>query len=298
MEQHLFPNLERYQAILNQYGFNLARALVFLVIGLLLMKVISRGLRTLLAKTKFSPAVASTVTNVVKALLLLVVLLSAATEAGLDTRLVIRSLVVVTLAAVALIMLFRPYIPNLPFKPGNTIRTGEWLGKVEATTFINTRMRTFDGKTVFIPNSKILNDFVVNYQWTPNRRIKIDVCIGYDQDLMKAKQTLEALMIADPRVVTAPRPVVYVLNLKPGFIELGGRAWVDNKVFWVTRCELIERTKFAFDRAGIKFANQKFDIYRYEGTAAGDMAGDGHWESETWPEDLNLTDQNESEVSA
>lgn len=298
MEQHLFPNFERYQTILHQYGFNLIRALLFLVIGLMLLKVISRGLHTLLARTRLSPAVVATVTNVVKALLLLVVLLSAATEAGLDTRLVIRSLVVVTLAAVALIMLFRPYIPSLPFKPGNTIRTGEWLGKVEATTVINTRMRTFDGKTVFIPNSKILNDFVVNYQYTPNRRIKIDVCIGYDQDLMKAKQTLEALMIADPRVVTSPRPVVYVLNLKLGYIELGGRAWVDNKIFWVTRCELIERAKFAFDRAGIKFANPKLDMYRYEGTAADAMAGDGHWESDTWPEDLNLADQTESEVPA
>lgn len=298
MEQHLFPNLERYQAILHQYGFNLIRALLFLVIGLILMKAISRGLRTLLARTRLSPAVAATVTNVVKALLLLVVLLSAATEAGLDTRLVVRSLVVVTLAAVALIMLFRPYIPSLPFKPGNTIRTGEWLGKVETTTFINTRMRTFDGKTVFIPNSKILNDFVVNYQFTPNRRIKLDTCIGYDQDLMKAKQTLESLMIADPRVVTNPRPVVYVLNLKPGFIELGGRAWVDNKDYWTVRCELLEKTKFAFDRAGIKFANPKLDVHRYAEETTYGIHRDDHWESDTWPEALHLSEQKESEVSA
>ncbi|MFH1984620.1 MAG: mechanosensitive ion channel domain-containing protein [Pseudomonadota bacterium] len=298
MEQHLFPNLERYQAILHQYGFNLVRALVFLVIGLILMKAIARGLRLLLAKTRLKPATAATSTNVVKAILLLVVLLSAATEAGLDTRLVIRSLVVVTLAAVALIMLFRPYIPNLPFKTGNTIRTGAWLGKVEATTFINTRVRTFDGKTVFIPNSKILNDFVINYQFTPNRRIKIDVCVGYDQDLMKAKQTLEALMIADPRVVTDPRPVVYVLNLKLGYIELGGRAWVNNKVFWATRCDLVERTKFAFDQAGIKFANPKLDIFRHEGVSTDGVGGDEHWESQTWPEDYDMIGPKESEVPA
>jgi small conductance mechanosensitive channel len=298
MEQKLFPNLDRYQAILSQYGFDLIRALAFLVIGLILMKLIARGVHALLAKSPMSPATAATVTNVIKALLLLIVLVTSATEAGLDTKMVFRSLLVVTLAAVALIMLFRPYIPSLPFKPGNTIKTGEWLGKVEATTMINTRMRTFDGKTVFIPNSKILNDFVVNYQWTPNRRIKIDVFIGYDQDLTKAKQTLEALMIADPRVVAAPRPVVYVLNLKPGYIEIGGRAWVDNKDYWTVRCELIEKTKFAFDQAGIKFANNKLDIHRYEGEAACGTHSDGQWESETWPEEIRLMDQKESEVTS
>ena len=37
------------------------------------------------------------------------------------------------------------------------------LGKVEGTTFLNTRMRTLDGLTVFIPNRQIFNDIVINY---------------------------------------------------------------------------------------------------------------------------------------
>ncbi len=35
MEQQLSPNLERYQVILQQYGFDLIRALALLVIGLM-----------------------------------------------------------------------------------------------------------------------------------------------------------------------------------------------------------------------------------------------------------------------
>lgn len=298
MEPQLFPNLERYQVILQQYGFDLIRALIFLVVGLIAMKYVARGLKTLMARTPMAPATAATAINVVKAVLLLIVLMTAATEAGMDSRIVFRSLLVVTLAAVALIMLFRPYIPSLPFKEGNTIKTGEWLGKVEATTFLNTRMKTFDGKTVFIPNSKILNDFVINYHYTPSRRIKIDVFIGYDQDIMKAKQTIEAVMIDDPRVVKSPRPVVYVLNLKPGYIEIGGRAWVNNKDYWAVRCELLEKAKFALDRAGIKFANPKLDIHHYEGEAVyGIHGGEGAWESDTSPGALITTAKMESEVT-
>ncbi|MBU0989935.1 MAG: mechanosensitive ion channel family protein [Proteobacteria bacterium] len=32
----------------------------------------------------------------------------------------------------------------------------------------------FDGKVVFIPNHKILNDQVVNFALRPNRRVDID----------------------------------------------------------------------------------------------------------------------------
>jgi small conductance mechanosensitive channel len=37
------------------------------------------------------------------------------------------------------------------------------MGKVEAIRFLNTRLQTFDGKTFFVPNRKILDDIVINY---------------------------------------------------------------------------------------------------------------------------------------
>ncbi len=113
-------------------------------------------------------------------------------------------------------------------------------------TFLNTRMRTFDGKTFFVPNRQILNEIVINYQFSGTRRIKIDIGIRYDQDLLKAKRVLEAVMTEDARVKTKPGPMVYVLNLARDCVELGGRCWVDNKNFWVARCDLLEKIKLRF----------------------------------------------------
>jgi small conductance mechanosensitive channel len=186
--------------------------------------------------------------------------------AGMHTVIIRRILAAITLAAVGLIVLFRPYIPTLPFKVGNTIKTGDLFGKVEATTFLNTRLRTFEGLTVFVPNSKILNDYVINYHFTPTRRIKVDVGIRYDQDILKAKQVLEAIMIEDPRVKTKPRPVVYVLNLADSWVKLGGRCWVDNLKYWVTKCELVEKVKLRFDQEGITIAFPQRDVHLYHET--------------------------------
>ncbi|MFO7645576.1 MAG: mechanosensitive ion channel family protein, partial [Desulfosarcina sp.] len=158
-------------------------------------------------------------------------------------------------------MFLRPFIPTLPFKVGNTVKTGDLLGRVEAITFINTRLRTFDGKTVFVPNTRIFKDVVINYHYTQTRRVKINVTIRYDQDLLKAKQVLEAVMVEDPRVKAKPSAVVYVLNLAASWVELGGRCWVDNQDFWFARCDLLEKTKLRFDREGIRFAFPQLDLH-------------------------------------
>jgi small conductance mechanosensitive channel len=165
------------------------------------------------------------------------------------------------LIVVAIILMCRPCIPSLPFVVGNTVKTGDMLGKIEATNFLNTRMRTFDGRTVWIPNRKIINDYLINYHYTPTRRIHLDMVIRYDQDLMKAKQVLETIMLADARVKPTPRPVVYVIHLKPDGVGLGGRCWVDNLKYWRTRCELLEKAKLGFDHHGITFAHIQVDLH-------------------------------------
>jgi small conductance mechanosensitive channel len=195
--------------------------------------------------------------------MLVAVVLVSAVQAGLQVRPIVRLFVLFSLITVGVIVVFRPFLPSLPFKVGNTVKIGDLLGKIEATTFLNTRLRTFDGKTFFVPNRQILNDIVINYHFSENRRIKINVGVRYDQDLMKAKQVLESIMIEDPRVIAKPAPVVYVLNLTNNCVELGGRCWVDNMKYWVTKCDLLEKTKYRFDNEGIAIAFPQLDVNYY-----------------------------------
>ena len=185
-----------------------------------------------------------------------------------------RFLIILTLAAIGIIMVFRPLIPTLPFKVGNTIMAGDLLGKVEATTVLNTRLRTFDGTTVFVPNRIILNDVIVNYHFTPTRKFYLKINILYDQDLMKAKQILDTIMVEDPRVHPTPRPVVHVISLNKGYVELSGRGWTDNlKRFGVTR-ELLEKTKLRFDQEGIILALPQMQVhYTSKNMPQSDMEG-------------------------
>jgi len=65
--------------------------------------------------------------------------------------------------------------PFANYKAIGGLITSQGQNFVEAATIINTRIRTFGGKMVFVPNAKILNDYVVNYHITPNRRLQLIV---------------------------------------------------------------------------------------------------------------------------
>lgn len=265
--------MQRFGELMVNQGPEVIMSLTVLIFGLLLVKWITRSLKISLGKVIKNTTIVAIIGNIVGILLLAIVITSASIEAGLKLEPVISALTVISLAAVGIVILFRPLLPTLPFKVGQTVKAGNLLGKIEAITILNTRLKTFDGKTFFVPNRKILDDIVINYQYTNTRRVKIDVGIRYDQDLMKAKQVLEALMVADPRVKAKPGAVVYVLNLTNNCVELGGRCWVDNAKYWVTKCDLVEKTKLAFDHAGIVVAFPQLDVHHYNNGSAGPAPG-------------------------
>lgn len=187
--------IAQIESTMSLYGREWVIAFAAFVFGLILIKWINKGLKRAGTKVPISPAKGATIRNVITVLMAALLITSVAIYLGVAPRPVMRFLIILTLAAIGMIMVFRPLIPTLPFKVGNTIMAGDLLGKVEATTLLNTRLKTFDGKTVFVPNRKILDDIVINYHFTPTRRFELKINILYDQDLMKAKQILETIMV-------------------------------------------------------------------------------------------------------
>lgn len=267
--------LQRIGETLSQHGTEMALALVILILGLLIARGIDKILRIGLQRMLPTNKNLTAICNVIYIIMVVLVVLVAAVEFGANPANMLRLLTILSLVAVGLIIFLRPFIPAMPFKVGNTVRAADLLGKVEAVSFLNTRLRTFDGKTFFVPNRKILDDVVINYHFYGTRRIKININIRYDQDLLHAKRTMESVMIADPRVKSKPAPVVYVLNLTSDCVQIGGRCWVDSKSFWVARCDLMEKTKLRFDREGIRFAFPQLDLHLDPNAAIGSVTDVG-----------------------
>ncbi|MFH1033332.1 MAG: mechanosensitive ion channel family protein [Pseudomonadota bacterium] len=181
-------------------------------------------------------------------LVLLAGVMAALHHLGLHYRSLARGLLVLVLIISALYMVLRPFVPTLPFRIGEIILAANIYGKVEAISFLHTRLRTFDGKVVFVPNGKILKDTLINYHTTPYRRVDLDVTVRYEDDLDRARQVMVEIMQGDERVLDKPAPTVFVLKLGEHGVHLGGRCWVANLKYWKARCDMLELVKKRFDQ--------------------------------------------------
>jgi len=269
MEAEL-QKLREMSDMVTLYGPGLVRALIILVVGLVLAKVFLKYARVILRRFNLKEATLSIVVNVLFILIITLFVIMAAQFLGLKGMVIGRVLVAISLALVGIVVIFRPLIPTLPFKVGHTVKTGDLLGKVEGTTLMNTRIRTFDGKTVFVPHSKVLNDYLINYHLIPNRQIRIDFPIGYREDLLKAKAVLSEILAEDPRILKTPPARVFVINLELDGVQLAAWSWVKNIDYWRTRCDLLEKIKLRFDHEGIGFGMAR-RLVHIQGTSSEDL---------------------------
>lgn len=250
-----------------QYGQEILISAALFLAGLIVVKVLLAWIRKTLPRyTDNQYLISMVITGVNIALIVLVVAFSLH-FLGFRDLVIRRLLVALALVAIGFMVLLRRYIPTLPFKTGNTIEIEGLIGKVEAMTFTHTRMKTFDGKTLFIPNQMLYKTIVNNFHFTPTRRVRLKLTIGYKDDLLKAKKVLKEIMESDPRVLKKPAPAVYVMALDENGVNLSARCWVENAKYLRVLSDVTEKVKLRFDEEGISIPFPQRDVHLAGGGA-------------------------------
>ncbi|MBN2124048.1 MAG: mechanosensitive ion channel family protein [Deltaproteobacteria bacterium] len=244
-----------------QYGQEILLAAAIFLVALIAVKLLIAWLRRTLPKYTENQYLISTVITALNVLLIVLVISFSLHYLGVKDLVVRRLLIAIALVAVGFIVLLKPFIPTLPFKTGNTIEIEGLIGKVEAMTFTHTRMKTFDGKTLFIPNQMLYKTIVNNFNFTPTRRVRVKVGIGYKDDLLKAKRVLKEIMESDPRVLKKPAPSVYVMELADNGVNLSARCWVENTKYLRVLSDVTEKVKLRFDEEGISIPYPQRDVH-------------------------------------
>jgi small conductance mechanosensitive channel len=128
-------------------------------------------------------------------------------------------------------------------------------GNVDSVTPIFTHIQTFDGRTVFIPNTLIWSKKIVNYHFTPNRRVELKLNVSVDHSLADARAVLTDIMRSDERVLDDPAPATRINSAEADGVEMVGLAWVKNDDFLGARSDLYEKVVNATQSdAGISLA--------------------------------------------
>jgi small conductance mechanosensitive channel len=156
-----------------------------------------------------------------------------------------------------------------PFRVGDVVTIAGMSGKVESVSIFQTVLRGTDNQTITLPNNLITSSPIVNLTPDKMRRIELVIGIDYGDDIETARQAAMTVIRADARVLQEPVPDVLVYALGSSGVDLGIRCHVANDDFFVTKCDLLERIKAAFEEAGVSIPYPQQDMHLYVRDASG-----------------------------
>jgi len=141
-----------------------------------------------------------------------------------------------------------------PFRVGDYIDFNGEYSQVEDLTLRHTTIKTWDGRRIFVPNSIMGNQPIVNWSIVdPVITWRVDFGIGYSSDIDKAREIILDVAKRHPLVLKNREIAVRVTELGDFAVNL--RLSVDvpkRDVAYSTGCEIREAVKKRFDKEGIE----------------------------------------------
>ncbi len=144
---------------------------------------------------------------------------------------------------------------NRPFKVGDVIESEGITGTIMSLDLRTTQIKTFDGIEIYVPNSKILNNPLSNYNADGLRRFDYIVGIDYDADVSKARSLILKILGDIEDILNDPAPFIIVNELGANSINLKVFYWVNTETAKISlpiiKGDAIEKSLFALKEGGV-----------------------------------------------
>lgn len=217
-------------------------AILIVAIGLLIASSIANFFRKTISQKTQDPLMTNFLAKTIKICLSLLVIMLALNIAGLGG---IAAGLLTAAGASAIIFGFafkdvgENFIAgvilsfNRPFDVNDTVKIDDIFGKVKMMEFRFTKLKTFDGRDVYIPNSDIVKKAVYNYTEDGFYRSDFLVGIDYDDDIDMAKQVIIDAVINTEGVINTEEHQCFVTvnELSVSTVNLKVIFWTKTKEY-------------------------------------------------------------------
>jgi len=251
-----------------EYGPKLIGALVVLIIGLWIIKLIVKSLKKVLTKRNFDKSLSSFVVSLIGVTLKILLVISIMGMVGIEMTSFIAILGAAGLAfGLALSGTLQNFAGGVmilifkPFKVGDVIEGQGYTGSVSEIQIFNTILKTPDNKVIIIPNGGLFNASIINYSKEENRRVDWTFGIGYGDDIDKTKEVLKTLCGNDKRILKDPEVFIAVSELADSSVNFVLRAWVKAPDYWAVFFEMNENVYKAFNAEGLNIPYPQMDVH-------------------------------------
>lgn len=262
--------IERYLHMFIDFLPNLLVAGLILIAGIWLIRLINKMVAKFFRKKKYDPSLKVFVGTLIKWSLRILLFVVVVTQLGIKSASLVAIIgsagLTIGLALQGSLANFAGGVLILVLKP---FRVGDWIsaqgveGTVTEINVFNTKIATFGNQLAVVPNGKLSNDKVVNYNALPIRRNSITVGIGYDENIKAAKDLLLQIVMNQEETLKEEgrMPMVAVAGFGENYLELTLRFWARNSVYWDLNWKVHELIISEFEAAGISIPFPQRDVF-------------------------------------
>ena len=245
----------------------LFKALIALVIGVLIIRIVMKVIRLTLEKSRLEKAAHTLILSLAKAAMYILLALITASTLGIDVTSIVALASVLTLA---LSLALQNMVSNIiggftilythPFHSGDYVEIAGQGGTVQEINMSYTVLATPDNKLISIPNSAVVAAQIVNYSVTGTRRVDVEVSASYT---MPPQKVIDALVLAGTvdNVLLDPAPMAVVTNYGESAIGYSLRVWVKSADYWDVYFAVNQRVKNIFDEQGIAMTYPHINVH-------------------------------------
>jgi small conductance mechanosensitive channel len=266
--KEIIPELQKY---VTEFGVHIISAIAILLIGFWISKTLTKLLKKVLVRRNVDFTLIHFSTSALKFALYLFVIIAAVGQLGIETTSFIAALgaaglaiglalqgSLANVAAGVMLIIFRQV------KVGQFVESGGVSGTVEKVGIFNTTLVAIDNKVIFIPNSKLINDNIINYSEKDTRRIDLVFNISYEDDIDKTKKIIQSLIDADSDILKEPAALIVVGELTDHSVNIFVRPWVKTTKVLEVKFRLTELIKKKFDEENISIPFPQSDVYIHQ----------------------------------
>lgn len=250
------------------YGLKLIGAIVALVIGLWIIKMLTRALARFMEAKEIDPSLRSFLRTAFNILLKVLLVISIASMVGIPMTSFVAILGAAGLAiglalsgtlqnfaGGVMILLFKPY------KVGDYVEAQGYTGTIKEIQIFHTVMLTVDNKTIIMPNGPLSTGSLINYSKEPLRRVDLTIGISYGNSYDRAREVLEELISQDERILTDPAPFIGLNKLADSSINIVARLWVNAEDYWDVYFMMNDKVYKEFPNRGLSFPFPQMDVH-------------------------------------
>ena len=242
-------------------------ALLILLIGLVVIRMVKEIVNKALAKSKLEKAAHTLIKTAVQVVLYILLGLTVASKLGIDVTGVVALASVLTLAVSLAVQnllanVFSGFtlLYTKPFASGDYVEIAGQGGTVQEIGLTYTKLATADNKSVSIPNSNVTAAEIVNYTVLGTRRVTVNISASYDAP---TQAVLEALREAGnvPTRLEEKEPFAALSSYGDSAINYVLHVWSTAGDYWTTMFAVNEKVRELFAEKGIEMTYPHLNVH-------------------------------------